>query len=297
MGEHPGGPDSAQRTGILLLDKPVGPTSRELLDELEQRLVVGSLGHAGTLDPLASGLLLGLSGRARRLQEFFIDREKTYHARVRFGETSPTLDGEGPLEPGGTPAPMTEQQSRELLSRFEGKILQVPPAFSALRLDGRRAHRIARDGRPVDLAPRAVTIHGIVLTAIEDRDWLLEVTCGGGVYVRSLARDLGEARGCGAYLAALRRVRSGSIRVEDAISAGDAGSKDIRPLAEVLDLEPRIDVTRAEAATLFRGNVIAREQTGVGPRFAWFRDRPCFKLLAPSPGLLRSDLLLDDVRL
>src|SRR5262249_46271748 len=137
-------------TGILLIDKPVGPTSREVLDGLERRLLVGPLGHAGTLDPRASGLLLVLAGRARRLQDFFTDRDKAYLARVRFGETSPTLDSEGPVTPTGVePAPIPIADIQDLLRRFEGEVLQAPPAFSAVRVSGRRAHKLARKGRSV----------------------------------------------------------------------------------------------------------------------------------------------------
>ena len=116
-----------ERSGVLLVDKPVGPTSREALDGLEKRLRIGALGHAGTLDPLASGLLVVLAGRARRLQEFFLGREKAYVARVRFGATSPTLDAEGPVTAtGGVPPPIEAAAIRGLLARFEGEILQAP---------------------------------------------------------------------------------------------------------------------------------------------------------------------------
>src|SRR5580765_1936985 len=118
--------------GVILIDKPVGPTSREVLDGLERRLLVGPLGHAGTLDPKASGLLVVLAGRARRLQDFFTDRDKTYTARVRFGETSTTLDAEGPVTSTGVePAPIDAAGIRSFLGRFEGDLLQAPPLFSA----------------------------------------------------------------------------------------------------------------------------------------------------------------------
>jgi tRNA pseudouridine55 synthase len=285
-----------ERTGILLLDKPLGPTSRQLLDDLEPRLGIGPLGQAGTLDPLATGLLAALAGRARRLQEFFIQRDKTYVARIRFGEVSATLDAEGPVEPSGTPpTPLAADEVRALLARFEGEILQVPPAFSALRVEGRRAHRIARRGTAVELAPRKVVVRRIALVEVHEPEWVLEVTCGPGVYVRSLARDLGEARGCGAHLSALRRTRSGSFRVEDAVAPDQATVEHLKPLSQALADEPRIVVTREEAKKLLHGNVIARTQEAEAPRFAWFRDRPCFKLLSPAPGLLRSEALLDEI--
>lgn len=279
--------------GVLLVDKPVGPTSREVLDLLEGRLRVGPLGHAGTLDPLASGLLVVMAGRARRLQEYFLGREKVYVARVRFCETSPTLDGEGPVTPTGlVPDPIGDDGIRAVLAKFEGEILQAPPVFSAVRVRGGRAHKLARKGREVVLTPRRITIRKIDLLAVEDRDWILEITCGAGAYVRSLARDLGEARGCGAYLAGLRRTRSGGLRVEDAaLPSADLVMKE---LSEVLSEEPRLDATEAEALRLFRGDVVSCEGRDPLPTFGWFRGRPCFKLMTPAPQVLRSDLLLEE---
>jgi tRNA pseudouridine55 synthase len=285
----------AETTGVLLIDKPVGPSSREVLDGVESRLRIGAIGHAGTLDPLASGLLVALAGKARRLQEFFLDREKTYVARVRFGETSPTLDGEGPVGTTGIPpGAISPDEIRAFLERFQGEVLQVPPVFSAMRVGGRRAHELARKGRPVVLEPRPVRIGSISLLAIEGADWVLEITCGPGVYVRSLARDLGEARGCGAYLAELRRTRSGPLRVEDAINPAVAALAHLRPLSLILAAELRIEVSEGQAKKLALGDVIEQPEGTEGqPRFAWFRGRPCFRLTAPSPGLLRSDLLID----
>jgi tRNA pseudouridine55 synthase len=282
-------------TGVLLIDKPRGPTSREVLDGIERRLRIGPLGHAGTLDPLASGLLVVLAGRARRLQEFFLAREKAYVARVRFGQTSPTLDGEGPVGPSGTPpAPLDAAAIREVLARFEGEILQDPPIFSAVRIRGRRAHKLARKGREVVLEPRKVRIDRIALLGVEGDDWVIEITCGAGVYIRSLARDLGEARGCGAYLADLRRTRSGGLRVEDAIDPERADVTAMKSLAEVLSSEPRLDATEFEAVRLFHGDIVPCEGRDPMPRFGWFGGRPCFKLMTPAPQVLRSDLLIEE---
>ena len=148
-----------ETNGVLLLDKPVGPSSREALDGVQRRIGIVPLGHAGTLDPLASGLLVVLAGRARRLQEYLLARGKAYVARVRFGQTSPTLDAEGPVGPSGvTPDPMSAEDARALLPRFEGDVLQVPPVFSALRVQGRRAHKLARKGR-FNLVPELVSHH------------------------------------------------------------------------------------------------------------------------------------------
>jgi tRNA pseudouridine55 synthase len=192
---------------------------------------------------------------------------------------------------------MDRESVERLLKTFEGDLLQAPPAFSALRVDGVRAHRHARRGRAVDLEPRRVAIHRIALVAIEDRDWILEVACGPGVYIRSLARDLGAARGCGAYLASLRRTRSGSIRVEDAVRPSEADLPDLKPLSEVLSSDPRTDVSADEALALLHGKVIHRPAApdGVPPRFAWFRGQPCYRLVATGAGMLRSDLLIEDL--
>jgi tRNA pseudouridine55 synthase len=285
-------PDPA---GVLLVDKPVGPTSREVLDGLERRLRIGPLGHAGTLDPLASGLLVVLAGRARRLQEFFLGREKVYAARVRFGETSPTLDSEGPLVATGVaPSLIDAEGIRAMLARFEGEFLQAPPVFSAVRVSGRRAHKLARTGREVVLEPRKVTINGIELIAAENHDWLLEITCGSGVYVRSLARDLGDARGCGAHLAELRRTRSGGLRVEHARPPRSTDVQELKPLSEVLAGEPRLDATEDEAARLLHGDIVGCQGRDPLPTFGWFRGRPCFKLMTPAPQVVRSELLLDE---
>jgi tRNA pseudouridine55 synthase len=283
--------------GVLLLDKPVGPTSREVLNEVERRLEAGPIGHAGTLDPLASGLLVALVGRARRLQDFFLGSEKTYVARIRFGETSRTLDAEGPITfTGVAPSPVPLDAVRSLLAGFVGEYHQAPPEFSAIRVRGRRAHELARLGRPVELSRRQVRVEEIRLLAVEEPEWLVEVRCGAGVYVRSLARDLGEARGCGAHLAELRRTRSGGLRIEDAVPPALASRSHLRPLAEVLAAEPRIVVGEEEARKLRLGDVIPRPGgplAGV-PAFAWFRGRPCFRLTVAREGLLRSDLLIEE---
>ena len=215
---------------------------------------------------------MALAGKARRLQEFFLDREKTYVARVRFGETSPTLDGEGPVGTTGIPpGAISPDEIRAFLERFQGEVLQVPPVFSAMRVGGRRAHELARKGRPVVLEPRPVRIGSISLLAIEGADWVLEITCGPGVYVRSLARDLGEARGCGAYLAELRRTRSGPLRVEDAINPAVAALAHLRPLSLILAAELRIEVDRAKAE-------LAQAKNKVASRIVLRSERPMGRL-------------------
>jgi tRNA pseudouridine55 synthase len=284
----------ADATGVLLLDKPEGPTSREVLDELEARLRIGALGHCGTLDPLASGLLVVLAGRARRLQQSLMASAKVYDARVRLGATSVTLDREGPVISTGRPVPETSAEALEaVLARFRGDLLQRPPAFAALRVGGRRAHELAREGRHEDLPPRRVRIESVELRGIGLEEFGIRVTCGPGTYIRSLARDLGEALGCGGYLESLRRIRSGAFRVEDAKGVGDLGLADLLPLSEVLRGAPRIDIDAAAAARLARGASIAGElPAGASEAFAWSGDQPLCRVIAAKPGSLRSSLLL-----
>jgi tRNA pseudouridine55 synthase len=280
--------------GVLLLDKPAGPTSRAVIDAVAARLRLGAVGHAGTLDPLATGLLVTLIGKARRLQEFFAGHDKRYRARVRFGATTATCDAEGELVFRARPEPIERAAAVSLLAGFVGELVQTPPSFSALRIDGKRAHALARDGRPAELPPRPVRVTSIDLVAIEGDDWVLDVDCGPGYYVRALARDLGERRGTGAYLADLRRIRSGGFAVDIAVAPAQARQDDVIPITRALAGETRIDVTGDEARALAHGKAIPAQPGAAPPAFAWRNGRPCFKLCAPAPGILRSDLLIED---
>lgn len=292
MSGRAGGP-----AGVLLVDKPRGPTSRRVLDELERRLPLGPLGHAGTLDPLASGLLVVLAGAARRLQEVFMSGLKVYRAGLRLGQVSETLDAEGPLHPGSGPVPAPGSPLvLRVLAGFAGELEQLPPSHSAVRKGGRRAHRLTRSGQVPELAPRRVLIQALELLEHSGSRLLLDVTCGPGTYVRSLARDLGEALGCGAYLEELRRLRSGSFDVEHARSPKDVEVPDLLPLAQVLRGFPQVQVDRAEAVRLSQGAPVPGElPAGPGPAFAWEGDQPVCRLRPAGPGKLRSDLTLRPV--
>jgi len=281
--------------GVLFVDKPVGPTSREVLDELERRLELGPLGHAGTLDPLASGLLVVLAGGARRLQEHFMGGLKHYQAEICFGVVSKTLDGEGPLTPGANPPPQLERALLEpLLARFLGEISQVPPAHSALHIHGRRAHRLARKGASLTLPPRQVHIQALEILEIHSPRLLLQVDCGPGTYIRSLARDLGEALGSGAYLSALRRCQCGSFKVEEAAPPSALTRQSLQPLSKLLSAYPRLDVTSSLAQKLSQGaSIPASLEAGPKPAFAWCGGRPFCRLRQEPNGHVRSARLLE----
>jgi tRNA pseudouridine55 synthase len=287
--------DAGEINGLVLVDKPSGPSSREVLDDLEARLAVGPLGHAGTLDPLASGLLVVLVGRARRLQEMFMGSRKIYEASLRLGATSETLDGEGPVTTTGNPLPdLPAVLAEGLLDRFVGDIDQQPPAHSALRVGGRRAYELARAGKAPALAPRRVHVSSIVLKDASGDRLSIEVTCGKGTYIRSLARDIGEALGCGAYLEQLRRTRSGTLSVERARMPAAVTASDIRGLADVLDEYPRFDVTPSQARDLLQGKPLAGAPSlpPHPPSFAWCDGVVVCRLKLLPEGSVRSELRL-----
>lgn len=208
--------------GVLLIDKPSGPTSHDVVARLRAVSGERSIGHTGTLDPLATGLLPLVLGRATRLSPYLTGRDKTYDAIVRLGFATDTDDAAG--QPLGTPCAdlPDDAQVSATVQRFRGDIQQMPPRHSAKKVAGHKAYDLARRDAPVALEPASVTIHALVLTGREGDRLHLTVTASSGFYVRALARDIGDALGCGAHLAALRRTRSGRFSVEDALALADA---------------------------------------------------------------------------
>ncbi len=202
--------------GFLLIDKPKGKTSRQVVDAAERRFPEQKLGHCGTLDPMAEGLIALAVGRARRLVELVHEHPKSYLATFQLGVTSQTDDATSELQPAGDPRAVTEHALREAIGQLTGTISQVPPAFSAVRIRGRRAYKLARAGKRVQLAPRQVTVYRFELLRYECPMVDVFVECSRGTYIRSLARDLGRLLGCGAVMTALRRTAIGPFRVEDA---------------------------------------------------------------------------------
>jgi tRNA pseudouridine55 synthase len=203
--------------GLLIVDKPAGITSRKVVDRVEHWFPGVRIGHAGTLDPLATGVLVLCLGQATRLIEYVQQLPKAYDARIRLGAWSSTDDAEGHLEQVPDPPVPTEDRVREGLSRFVGWFEQIPPAHSAAHVQGQRAYRLARRGKPVALTPRRVWIERLHLHRYRFPDLELTIECGKGTYIRSLARDLGQVLGCGGYLTALRRTRIGPFRITEAL--------------------------------------------------------------------------------
>ncbi|MDR0450825.1 MAG: tRNA pseudouridine(55) synthase TruB [Treponema sp.] len=208
-----------EKNGLLLLDKKPGLTSFESLGELKRALGTSRLGHTGTLDKFASGLLLVLAGRALKLAPWFTRCDKEYEGIVRFGAETDTLDPEGAVVAEG-PVPSREALE-EALGLFRGDILQAPPAYSAIRVKGRRASELARAGEAPEMKKRPVKVYSLELRSWEPPLASLLIRCSSGTYIRSLARDIALAAGSRAHLAALRRKRVAGFSVEEASGGGD----------------------------------------------------------------------------
>jgi tRNA pseudouridine55 synthase len=234
--------------GLLLVDKPSGPTSHDIVARVRRLLGEPRVGHTGTLDPMASGLLPLVIGRATRLARFLSASDKSYHADVRLGVATDTYDAQGAATTAPHQGPMPSWQDLErALDRFRGAFLQQPPAYSAKKIDGARSYRLARassrapsTGAPVLPARVEVTAHAIEVLAADGDRVTLRVDCSAGFYVRALAHDLGTALGTGAHLAALRRTRSGGFLVSRALAFDaierdpDAAGAAVIPLAAML---------------------------------------------------------------
>jgi tRNA pseudouridine55 synthase len=205
--------------GVLNVDKPAGLSSARVVDRVKRLLPRGTkVGHAGTLDPFATGVLLLLVGKSTRLCELLMDESKQYEATVKLGATTPTDDPESPETVTPNVSAVQEAKVREVLQNMVGVVLQRPPAFSALKVAGRRAYDLARDGKTVHLEPRPVRIYSMELLQYDWPIAKLRVDCGRGTYIRSIARDLGESLGTGGHLTQLRRTRVGPFHVQDAVS-------------------------------------------------------------------------------
>jgi len=255
--------------GILVVAKPVGPTSHDVVGLIRRLAATKRVGHGGTLDPFASGVLPVFLGKATRLVEYHLGDRKRYRATVCFGATSTTDDLEGALTPVTGPAP-TRAATEAGLDAFRGEIDQRPPAYSAIKVAGRRAYAMARAGQAVELEPRRVTIHELILvswdeTIPDEPVAVVDVECSAGTYVRSLARDLGAAIGSGAYLGALVRTASGPFLLEDATdldavrAAAETGPAAVeallRPIDSGLDL-PTVVVPAPSLVLIGRGQAV-----------------------------------------
>jgi tRNA pseudouridine55 synthase len=257
-------------TGGLVVDKPAGPTSHDVVARVRRALGTRRIGHTGTLDPLATGVLVLLVGRATRLAQYLTAAEKAYVAGIRLGRATPTYDAELVAEPRdgarrsaadspAAPTPVTEAELEAVLDTFRGAFLQVPPRFSAKKIAGTPAYVLARRNEDVDLAPVEVTVRQLTLLSFVDGLARVSVVASSGFYVRSLAHDVGERLGCGAHLETLRRVRAGAFGESQAVplavieAEGPRASARLVPMATLVGDLPAVVVTARGAGRVRDG--------------------------------------------
>jgi len=272
--------------GWLVLDKPLEMTSTRAVGILKRLFFAQKVGHAGTLDPLATGILPIAFGEATKTVSFAVDGEKVYRFTVRWGAETATDDAEGDVVATGEGRP-TVADIEALLGQFTGEILQVPPKFSAIKVDGERAYALARDGEEVELEPRPVIIDELRIVDVPDADTVvLEARCGKGTYVRAIARDMGRVLGCRGHVIGLRRSRVGPFaeeqavdlgEIEDAAEAGDDLSSFLLPVEMPLGDILEVNVSPSDAADLAQGrSVLIRGRDAPvlgGSAYAMFKGR------------------------
>jgi tRNA pseudouridine55 synthase len=265
--------------GLLILDKPAGMTSHDVVARTRRIVDERSIGHLGTLDPMATGVLPLLLGRYTRLAQFFGRMEKAYTGTIRFGQATTTYDVQG--DPVGRPMQVSlyVDELQEQAKHFTGELLQRPPAYSAKKIGGRAAYSLARAGKTVDLTPVRIVVHDFAITSVAGDTAEFRATVSAGGYIRSLAHDLGQRVGCGAYLATLRRVAAGPFRVEAALSleklAVLAKSGELeRHLPHPRTLLPEFPSTTADAHTA------GRMRNGAMCNLADFSAAPHVKVFA-----------------
>lgn len=247
--------------GVLLVDKPSGLTSHDVVGRLRRALGTATVGHAGTLDPMATGLLVVLVGYYTRLSPYLTGAEKAYDAEVTFGSSTTTDDAEGEVLQRGDASAVSELGLRQALSGFRGRLAQVPPAYSAIQIAGERMYDRARRGEPVEIPAREVTIHELECLHFAPPHVTLSVRCSKGTYIRSLARDLGERLGVPAHLSGLRRTASGAFRLVDAVSLEElleagVARRHLRCGLEALPGFPSFAVEEATAHDLLLGRPV-----------------------------------------
>ncbi|MHC1740718.1 MAG: tRNA pseudouridine(55) synthase TruB [Anaerolineaceae bacterium] len=248
-------------SGVLVIDKPVGMTSHDVVQVIRKGTNIRRAGHTGTLDPRASGVLIVLVGPAVRLSEYVSASDKRYQAIITLGKTTDTFDEDG-KQTSTAPVNVTEEQFEKELMSFVGDIEQVPPPYSAVKVQGRKAYEMAREGEEVDLAPRIISVYSLELLEWAPPEVVIDIFCSSGTYVRSLANDLGERLGCGATLTGLRRTKSGKFTLRDAVplrklnEAFTDGTwyQYLIPAAEALSDWPAIELDNVQLEAVRHGN-------------------------------------------
>ena len=253
--------------GIIIIDKPQQWTSNDVVSRLRRVFNTRRIGHGGTLDPMATGVLPVFVGRATRGVEFFEHAEKVYEATLRFGLTTDTEDITGKVLT-ETEVTLTEADVRNVLPKFRGDILQVPPMYSAIKVGGQKLYDLARKGREVERQPRPITIHELQLLEFAGNEARLRVRCSKGTYIRTLCKDIGEALGCGGCMAALRRVEAGEYTLEGSIplrqlvdicEAGEDVEHLLRPVDTMFASHEKLGLNEKQARLVKNGNAFASD--------------------------------------
>jgi len=240
--------------GLVLIDKPGGITSHDAVAKVRRALGTKKVGHAGTLDPMATGLLVMGVGRATRLLRFLGDLPKTYEATMRLGVETTTLDADGEVVR-SAPVAVEDDRLAKVVGALVGESMQRPPAYSAVKVGGRKLYEAARKGEVLEAAPRPITVDRFEVLARRHDDVDVVITCGGGTYVRVLAADVGVALGCGAHLTALRRTAIGPFEVANATDPDDPGTP--LPIERAVVHLPSVRLDAEEAAAAGHGRVLA----------------------------------------
>lgn len=250
------------RSGVLLVDKPAGMSSADLTNKIKRQHKFARIGHGGTLDPFATGLLVVLLGEATKVARFLLDGEKEYLAEAKLGEETATGDPEGEIT-STAPVPSLSLSEWQALTRpFTGRITQTPPIYSALKLKGKPLYEYARKGEEVEIKPREVFVRSLEVTAAEGSRLEFRVQCGGGTYIRVLGADLAKAAGSRAHLTGLRRTGSSSFRVENALPLAkvlELGTEELplRGITEAVSHLPKVVCDAAIALRIRQGNLAA----------------------------------------
>jgi len=250
-------------SGVLVVDKPIGLTSHDVVQIIRRGTGIRRAGHTGTLDPRASGVLVVLIGPAVRLSEFVSASDKRYQATIHLGSSTDTYDADGTFtSPSVSIDSITEENFTEILQKFIGTIEQVPPPYSAVKVKGRKAYEMAREGEEVDLEPRMIDVYSLEVLEWAPPEVVIDVYCSSGTYVRSLAHDLGRELGCGAHLVGLRRTKSGRFtlrdavplrRLQEAFTAGD-WYRYLIPAAEALADWPMVELDADQVELVRHGH-------------------------------------------
>lgn len=248
--------------GLLLVDKPEGMSSHDVVDRVRRLSSVRRVGHAGTLDPLATGLLLVSIGRVTRLNEYLVGHDKKYAATVRLGQATNTYDAEGEVTEERPFSPITPATISNALPAFRGTIQQRPPIYSAIKKNGQPLYKLARKGIAVDIPTREITIYALDVLDYSPPFLQIAVHCSSGTYIRSIAHDLGQALGCGGHITALRRTAVDQFDIQNGIALDELTADNIAdhllPPETAVSAFPRLDLTSEQAADLLLGRFIER---------------------------------------